>query len=147
MHSDIGPNPTHAIWALCWGLSLHARSPSHPPLFMLQDLHVPRYQGIDKSASAALDSDRIRLAAVIVGLGDSLLCLGLWPGAAQSTAHLAGNCMSQSAWLPGDRIRNTAWTALTFAASRQPCAVCMCFMTGYVRKHGELWLWVDCMRT
>ena len=86
----MGPAPTHAVWALCWGVGLHARTPSHPPLIMLQDLYVPRHQGIDKAASAALDGDRIRLAAVLVGLGDSLLCLGLWPGAAQNAACLAG---------------------------------------------------------
>lgn len=86
----MGPAPTHAVWALCWGLGLHARTPSHPPLIMLQDLYAPRHQGTDKAASAALDGDRIRLAAVLVGLGDSLLCLGLWPGAAQNAACLAG---------------------------------------------------------
>lgn len=60
---------------------------------MLQDLLVPCHQGTANGAASkegALENDRVRLAVVVVGVGECLLCLGLWPGAAQNTQSLAG---------------------------------------------------------
>ena len=88
--SHFGPAATHAIWALCWNLGLHARTPSHPPLVMLQDLFVPCHQAIAKAGDVALVSDTIRLSIVLVGLGDHVLCLGLWPSSTQRAQGLAG---------------------------------------------------------
>ena len=57
---------------------------------MLQDLFVPCRQSIAKAGNVALVSDRIRLSVVLVGLGDYVLCLGLWPSSTQRAQGLAG---------------------------------------------------------
>lgn len=91
--SHLGPAATHAVWALCWALGLHTRSPSHPPLVMLQDLYVPRHKTRCNSAvsgDAGVADDRQRASLVLVGVGESLLCLCLWPDAATRTSTVAG---------------------------------------------------------
>lgn len=61
---------------------------------MLQDLFVPCHQGIAKAGNAGLVNDRIRLSIVLMGLGDSVLCLGMWPSSTQSAQALAGAALS-----------------------------------------------------
>ena len=75
MASHLGPRVTHAVWTLCWALSLFQRTSTHPPLAMLQPLQIPSHD--DSTPGPAAEA--VGLTLVIVAVEHRVLCLGLWP--------------------------------------------------------------------
>lgn len=82
MASHLSPRVTHAVWTLCWALSLFQRTSTHPPLAMLQPLQIPSHDDSTQGPAAVRNKDAaeaVGLSLVIVAVEHRVLCLGLWP--------------------------------------------------------------------
>ena len=80
VHSSLHSAATMAVMNMCWGLGMFWRSPSHPPLALLQDLHLP----------SSVQHQALRMSVVVTALGQTVLCLAFWPGCFAAANQLAG---------------------------------------------------------
>ncbi|KAK9808779.1 hypothetical protein WJX72_003526 [[Myrmecia] bisecta] len=90
--SHMTPEETKEVWRVCWALSLFRRTAAHPPLILLQDLHMPlpASPGRAQAGGRPQAGARRKLAMVIVGLGADLLCLLMTPLGLACAADLEG---------------------------------------------------------